>query len=159
MSFIAGGYTVTYDGATIGQIMDGITIEHVAQKQLIVGDNFGQTPQDAVYQGMECFVEFVCMEYNQAKAKLAFWPYHATFGTISTVGRTDVGSSLVKTLVMTSTAGTPAATQPTSVTATRAILAEGFPVRLLFAPALREIPFRFRLYPDASGLFFTIVES
>ena len=156
MAFIAGQYTVSYDGATIGQVRDGINIEHSFFKQLITGDNYAETPQDAVYRGGECFAEFVCLEYNNAKAKLAFWPYHATYGTIGTVGRTDVGSSLVKTLLLTSTAGTPAVTQPPTITATRAILAEGFPVRLLFAPALREVPLRFRLYPDASGLFFTL---
>lgn len=164
MPFIAGGYTVTYGGAALGQIADGITIEHFVNKQLITGDNYALTPQDAVYQGEECFMEFTLMEYNAAAARSAFWPYAASYGLHGIVGRLDVGSSLVAALVMTAVAGTPAASTPATVTASRAVLAEGFPVRILFQPALREVPLRMRLYlsdpagaaPDGTEAFFAL---
>ena len=159
MTFIAGAFNVKYGGAVVGQIQDGVTIEHFVNKQLIRGDNFAQAPQDAVYQGEECFAEFTMMEYNNGAALDAFWPYSATYGTMGNIGTLDVGSSLVKILLLDHTSlgtGTTAATQPTTFKATQAILAEGYPVRLLFAPALRTIPVRMRLYPTAAGVFFTL---
>jgi len=63
---IAGQYTATIGGLTVGQVTDGITIEHFANKRLITGDNEGLTPQDAVFQGLEVFVEFTLMEFNKA---------------------------------------------------------------------------------------------
>jgi len=162
MSFLAGKYTVTYDGATVGQTRDGIRIEWFANKQLITGDNEGLTPQDAVFQGYEVFIEFVCLEYNYVKTLLAAWPYSSTvwaLGNQGNVGRTDVGSSLAKVLILTNTPGTPAAGTPTTITCTYAVLAEGFPVQILMAPALREVPLRFRLYPNASHQFFVVVNS
>ena len=163
MAFIAGAYDVNYGGSSVGSISDGITIEHFVNKQLVTGDNFGSTPQDAVYQGGECFVEFTMMEYDNGFALDAFWPYDDAYGTLGVVGRMDVASTLYKVLLLDHTSllgtGTTAATQPTTLTADRAILAEGFPVRMLFGVGLREIPVRLRLYPNASGLFFATAQS
>lgn len=160
MGFIAGAYDVSYNNSSVGKIADGVTVEHFVNKQLITGDNYASTPQDAVYQGMEVFVEFTMMEYDNSYALDAFWPYHATFGNIGNIGALD--SSYWKVLLLnhaTLGTGTPAATQPTSFTADRAVLAEGYPVRLLYAPALRDVPIRLRLYPNASGEFFALVSS
>jgi hypothetical protein len=176
VSFIAGQYLVTFGDTTpvtLGQVNGGITIEHFMNKQLITGDNYGQTPQDAVNQGAECFMEFVCMEYDNNALHLAMWPYqtdlatppaHAPYGTLGVTGQTDVGSGMATNLVLTAVTGTPArpviaSGTPSSITATRAVLAEGFPVRLLYAPALREIPLRFRLYPSSSGVFFSLINT
>jgi hypothetical protein len=156
MAFIAGTFGVSYDAATIGITSGGITIEHYVNKQLITGDNKGLTPQDAVYQGEEVFVQFTCIEADNAKLKLAMWPYETAtgLGKLGVIGRTDVGSAIFKALVLSSTAATPAAAQPATFTAERAILAEGFPVAMVFGPSLRDIPLRFRLYPNASDLFY-----
>jgi hypothetical protein len=167
MAFIAGAFHCKYgtkaSEISVGQIQDGITIEHFVNKQLITGDNWASTPQDAVYQGMEVFVEFVLMEYDQAGALDVFWPYHGTFGTSGTIGSLDTG--LARSLLLDHTQigsgptlgfGTTAAAQPTTLQADFAVLAEGFPVRMLFAPAHRTIPIRLRLYPSEAGLFFTL---
>ena len=165
MTFIAGQYTVTYDTIgegtpnTIGQIESGFTIEHFQNKRLITGDNEGLTAQDAVFQGHEVFIEFVLMEYRDASdtTRPVFWPYHANFGTQGVVGRLDVASSIALQLILTVVAGTTAAVAaaPTSLTAPRAILAEGFPVRMSLAPDLRDIPIRMRLYPNSGRDFYT----
>jgi hypothetical protein len=155
MSFIAGAYTVTYNGMSVGQIEAGTTLEWLANKRLITGDNQGDSPQDAVYRGHDVHADFILMEYNASAAAAAFWPYSGTFGTQGTVGRLDVGSSLAKALVLTAVAGTPAAATPASLTAATAILAEGFPVRVLFAPDLRDIPLRMRIYPSVAGVFWS----
>lgn len=159
MSFVAGPMTAQYGAADLGQIKD-LVIEHVPRKRLITGDEHGSSPQDAVYQGMECFVEFTVIEWDAAGVQGAFWPYHATWGTqgagaTNTIGQTDVESTNGQILLLTEVVGTTAESDPNFLTATEAILAEGFPVEMLFAPDLREVPLRFRLYPVADA-FFTL---
>lgn len=157
MAFMAGAYTVTYNGSSIGQIESGIRITWQDRKQLITGDNEGRTPQDAVFQGKECFVEFTLMEYDNAQALLAFWPYAAAFGDQGVIGRLD--SSIVKQLIFTAVPGTPVATSqtggPLTITMAYAVLAEDYPIRIPFASRLRDIPVRMRVYPSSSGVFFT----
>lgn len=170
MTKIAGAFVVRLGGVHVGQIADGIVTEHFVNKQLITGDNEGLTPQDAVYQGHECFAEFTLLEYNQAGALDAFWPYNPTlagWGDQGAVGRLDVESGLAQVLLLNHVpvgtesggVGTTAATQPTTFTADRAILAEGFPVRMLYGVGLRAIPIRMRLYPNASGQFWVTTQS
>lgn len=155
MAFIAGQYTATWNANAVGQTADGFHLNWKFFKKLITGDNFAQTPQDAIYQGAEMFVGFTCIAYDAAAVQTLMWPYSATRWDMSTIGRTDVGSSLAKSLVLTAVAGTPAATLPASQTFLTSILAEGFPVELLFAPDLREVPLRLRVYPNSSGVFST----
>lgn len=152
MEFIAGGYTATLGASALGQTADGWRVSHSFFKRLITGDSYAQTPQDAVYQGAEAFSQGRLIEYNAAGAANAFWPYSTQIYDIGIVGRLDVGSSIVDALVLTAVTGTTAATAPATVTLSKSILAEGFPVEMLFAPDLREVPLRFRHYPyDASG--------
>lgn len=154
MSFLAGGYTATYNAQALGQTLDGFRISHQFFKRLITGDAYAEAPQDAVYRGMEMFINYTLIEYDAAGCALAKNPYGAAIHTMGTVGRTDVGSSIAKQLILTAVAGTPAATAPVTITFPRAILVEGFPVEILYAPDLREVPIRQRLYP-ASGTFGT----
>lgn len=155
MSFIAGRYSATLAASTVGQTKDGINIEHQVFKQLITGDNFAETPQDAVFRGMAVFCQFTLLEYNATAARAAFWPYGTAWLTMDTViGTLDTANAAQ--LILTALAGTPAAAAPATITLPDAILAEGFPVGLLMAPALREIPIRQRIYPNTSGVFGTL---
>ena len=155
MAFISGGYSVTYNAATVGQIANGIRISHEFFKRMITGDNYAETPQDGVFRGGQMFAEMTLLEYNATGAQLAFWPYSATIFTLGTVGRLDVASSLAKSLVLTAVAGTPAAAAPATQTHLTTILREGFPVELLYAPDLREVPLNMSIYPSSSGVFGT----
>lgn len=151
--FIAGRMTAFYSGATIGQVSDGFTIEHVPRKRLITGDVMGpDTPQDAVFRGHDVFIEFNLMEYDATSVSNVIWPY-GTLGAAPNVGRMDVASSLTAALILTDTgvAAVPAENKPHTLTADRAIIAPGFPVQLLLAPDLREIPIRMQLYPNTTG--------
>jgi len=153
MSFIAGPYTATWNSLALGQAAEGYRVSHSFFKQLVTGDSYAQAPQDEVYQGAEMFVQFRSIEYDAAGIATAMWPYGA-YLTMGQVGRVSVQQSLAMALVLTAVAGTPAATAPASLTGTKALLAEGFPVELAFEPALREVPIRMRLYPVA-GVFGT----
>lgn len=165
MSYIAGPFTASFDAAVVGQVKDGFNIQYFSNKQLIVGDNQGLTPQDAVNLGYECFVEFTLQEWDAAAAKDVFWPQTSgnlpTFGhsfneTTIPVGTLD--SSFWKQLILTAVAGSPAAglTGEDVYTFPRATLAENFPVDILLSARLREVFVRLRLYPDSSYRFFYV---
>lgn len=155
MSFIAGAYTATYDASALGQLQDGLRLEFSFFKKIITGDNFADTPQDAIYRGSQAFIQFICLEYNAAAVLKAIWPYGTVLLNMATkVGNLD--SAQAKSLVLTSTANTPAATAPATLTLPRSILAPNYPINLLFAPDLRTVPLRKQCYIDASGVYGTL---
>ncbi|MBC8868630.1 MAG: hypothetical protein H8E44_04400 [Planctomycetes bacterium] len=147
MSFITGPYTATYNSVACGQSADGYRVSHSFFKRLIQGDGYAQAPQDEIYQGAEMFIQFRMIEYNAAAVASAMWPY-GSYLTHGQVGRVSVQQSLVKSLVLTAVAGTPAASEPATLTLPKSILSEGFPVELLYAPDLREVPIRMRVFPS-----------
>jgi len=145
MTFIAGPYTATLNAMTIGIIEDGFDLENTADgKDLITGDNLGGSVQDGVYRGGQAFCSFTLLEPDLTQVKAALWPYAAE-GVVGQVGRLD--TNIAVALVLTAVAGTTAATEPATLTADLAILAENFPIRRLMASRARRIPMRLRLYP------------
>lgn len=153
-NIVAGPYTATWNSLACGQSADGFRISHQFFKRLVTGDKFAEAPMDAVYRGAEMFANFRLIEYNAAAIATVMWPY-GSFLTMGQVGRFDItgASAIAKSLILTAVAGTEAADSPASLTLTQAIIAEGFPVELLFAPDLREVPLRLRIYPSESGVF------
>lgn len=155
MAFIAGRYTAVWNSLALGQTAEGFRLSHSFFKRLITGDSFAEAPQDGIYRGGELFIGMNLIAYDSAALPSIMWPYAATFLDLGVIGRTDVGSTIAKSLVLTAVTGTPAASTPATLTLPNAILAEGFPVELLFAPDLREVPLRQRIYPNSSGVFGT----
>jgi len=155
MSFIAGAYTATLDASAVGQIEKGLNLEFSFFKRIITGDNFGDTPQDAIYRGAQAFIQYTLLEYNAAAVIKAIWPYGTVLLNMATkVGNLDSGS--IKSLIMTATAGTPAAAAPATLTLPLTILAANYPINLLFAPDLRTVPLRQQVYPSSQGVFGTL---
>lgn len=148
MSFIAGQYTVTYNGVTIGQLESGINIIQQSIVEPIRGDNLAESDQDFAYQGGNVFAELQSLEYNAIGVAAAFWPY-GSLGVVGLPGR--LGQDLAKALVLTAVAGTPAAATPATLTASKAILRPGQDLRLLFSPKLRKVPLVLQLLPYTSG--------
>lgn len=170
--FVAGGYTATWATAALGQTADGFRISHSFFKRLITGDLAADTPQDAIYRGREQFVGFTLIEAEEAGVADLTEPYFATTGVplaLGPIGNLDVqgdqadgtptaGAVKAKALVLTAVSGTVAANAgPATITFTFAVMAEGFPVEVLYAPDLREIPVRMRVYPDMTSSRFGTV--
>lgn len=153
MSFIAGRYTATLNAQSLGQTADGYRVSHSLFKRIITGDALAQTPQDAIVQGAEMFIATRLIEYNATGGLNAMWPLSSTIYDMGVIGRLD--SAIADSLILTAVASTPAAATPATATFLLTTLAEGFPVELLFAPDLREIPLRFRVYPSSQGVFGT----
>lgn len=148
MSFIAGGYTVTYDGNSVGQLFEGVTFTNVAHMEVIIGDNIARAAQDVVFQGIDVTSDFALMEWDVAAAINMYWPFGTAWLNAGVVGRVAKQQSLAKQIVMTAIAGTPAATQPATLTLPNSLLHEGFPVQHIFRPAHRRVPLRMRHFPD-----------
>ena len=175
MAFISGPYAVTYGGVALGVLQDGFGVEVTFEGEDIVGDNFGDTVQDTIYRGGNCFVDMVLQEADKGDnlsdagtygAQKSFWPWHtgpASNGEnfeLGQIGR--LAKALSAALVCTPYAGTSAAsiTDRDVYTFGAAIIAPGFNIRQLFAARLRQIPLRFRCYPSGSHAhtqeFFTV---
>ena len=166
--YIAGNYTVTYDGDAVGQTLRGVYLSHEFNKRMIVVDEEGDAPVDAIYRGRNQFIEFEIVEANRAVLNKILEPYvsgNTPFGA-AVIGQFDVGSEAggtcpgaAKQIVMTAAAGTcAAAAGPTTMTFPLCIIAEGFPMRINFNTDLRQVPLRFRVYPNASGVYGTQVD-
>ena len=152
--FRSGGYTATWNGLACGQTAQGYRLSHQFFKRIITGDSLAESPQDAVYRGAEMHIQFNLIEYAKAAIQTIMWPY-GTYLSMGIVGRLDMQQLICRTLVLTAVAGTPsaAALSPASLTFPyNTILAEGFPVELLMAPDLKEVPIRMRIYPS-EGVF------
>lgn len=158
--FVAGPYNVTLGGVSLGLMRGGEQspmVEISRFNQPIDNTHvWGRTRVGAVTLGGAAFANLVMMEYLTA-ANAVVWPY-STYGTCPPVG-TEEYDSLAAAMVFTAALGTMAASKPATLTATKAIISEDFPVRYSLGPILREVPLRFVLMPTgaagASTLAFT----
>lgn len=145
--FMAGAYTITWNSLALG-IMRGDeqspVLEYTALGRAIDNtDRYGRTRIDGIYQGGNWRATYTCEEYKAGPIAAAF-PFGA-IGVLGVIGR--LWSDIAQSLVLTSTAGTPAVATPATLTASKVLLAENFPVRLLFGPILREVPMQQMLLP------------
>lgn len=160
-TFAAGRYTVTYNAVDIGIAEDGHTLSWQVSKEKITNtDAYGDSDIDAVYRGMNVFLQTLCKEYKAGSVRPST-PYNsftasgaANHFDMGLIGRLD--TDVASTLVMTVVALTPAATAgPSTLTASEAILDANFNVDLFFGPRHRKIPIRWQLYPDSNIRYFT----
>lgn len=152
-SFMAGPFTATFNSLALGVVEDGFELEFFAGGEPIRGDNLGDMIQDVVQRGGDVFVNFTLLEWASALAALIFWPQGTTWGKVAATYTGSLATAAgAQALILSKvlTGSTPA-----SLTASKAILAPGFPVRSLFASRLRRVPIRMQLLPyDATGVTF-----
>lgn len=165
MTFIAGGYTATYNAKALGQVAEGHRFTYEVMKKIITGHLGADTPQDAVYRGQRRSAEFRLLEANAEGIADLLYPYSDTVGNeweLGVIGLLDVrgqggGSptSRTKPLVLTAIAGTSAANDSAAtITIPLSILANSYPVSVLLAPDLKEVPVRLDMYPNMSTLLW-----
>ena len=148
-TFIAGAYTGTYNAVAVGLTKEGFRLRFQFLKRLIDrSDQYGDTILDAVYRGCNVNLTLQAIEYKAGVTGPAF-PY-AALGVLGVIGRLD--SNIAQAVVLTSTAGTPAAAAPASWTGSKCILGENNNVEWVYDSSNRETPIGFRVYPyDATG--------
>lgn len=170
MTFIAGAYTATVrkrlngdlegtiaspTDTPLGQIEDGINVEFTQAFEPVRGDNMGDSIQDGVFRGGDCFMDFSLVEWDLALISGVFWPGADNTNTVATafanLGTLESGyigrlaTSLAFPIVLTKLTGPNAV--PAFIFAAKALLAPGYPARFILAPRLRRIPIRLQLYP------------
>lgn len=162
MTFVAGGYTLTYNAKALGQTADGIRMSYEIFKRIITGHLAAQTPQDAVYQGQNRTSSFRLINAEAAGIADLLYPYTATVGNewqLGIIGLLDVrgqgtGSPLARAraVVLTAIAGTTAANDAAAtITLPLSILHHNFPVDVLLAPDLKEVPIRLQHYVNMAA--------
>ena len=172
-NYIAGRHVVTFgeDGseADLGET-DGVDLEWTMHAEMFSGDNLGGSLQDGIYQGADVFVQATLLKFNQQSLDSfkAYWPWGKDHGTPAnqiqqlgklhkagagegTMGRLASNADVMRSLILTATAGTPAASNVLDFHQVK--LAAGFPIRMLMAPSLRRTPVRFQVYPDSTKWF------
>lgn len=147
LNIVSGRYTATYAGASVGQSSEGIKLSHRAFKRAVRGDAGAEMKQDSIYRGMQVDGDLRLIEYGAPGTLGMMWPYAATYLDPGIIGRADVASGIAKPLILTAIAG--ALATPNTITIPLACLADGFPVDLLFAPDLREVPIKLDIYAGA----------
>lgn len=145
---IAGRYTMTWNSLAAGLLSDaGIRLGLSIKEQLInKSDGYAQTLIESVYAGCDWNITLECLEYGAAMISTAINPHVATLGQLGTIA--TLGTAAAKALVLTSTAGTPAAAAPATLTATLAKQGQNSNTELSFTSQMRTVPLRFDLYPE-----------
>lgn len=160
-TFISGAFTGTYNAVATGMTRQGHEIEFTLKQETInESDLYGLTTIDAVLRGGDCFYQAEFREYKAGSLACFTTPFTGAVGGVFSaaepIGRLATGEALA--LVLTSVAATPAVATPATLTASQALLAEGYPVKLLYDSRLRPVPIRMQLYPSVStgtGTWFT----
>jgi hypothetical protein len=152
MSFVAGHYSATWNGTSIGTTERGFRLQMNNHHETVMIDDHGDAMRDAIQRGVDYRLTLEYVEYDLIKPVVA--SQAGTFGTMSKVGYTL--AALSKQLVLTATAGTSAALAGNiaTLTAPRAIILSD--TEILLANNLRKGPLTFLLLPDASGVHFTV---
>ena len=153
---VAGPYKGTYNATNIGICSDdGFKLRHTfAQDMVENSDQYGRTIIEGFYLGGNSYLDFTMLEWTAPMGTL-FDPYSGNdpgllFSAAKPISRAMTGLALP--VVLTATAGTPAATKPASVTGAQAILAPNFSREILFNPKHRVMPISLLLLPyDAGG--------
>jgi hypothetical protein len=155
-TFIAGRYSSTLAASDLGIAEQGYELIFTPKGELInESDAYGMALIEIVYRGVDSDIMFTSLEYKTGTIAAA-WPW-GTMGNSGIVGR--LGSAIASSLVMTSTAGTPAVATPATLTATRAILSPSTNVNLLFNSKLRRVPIRFNLLPADGSVAITFTQT
>ncbi len=151
--FIAGRYTGTLAGTSLGILEDGWRIRWQWLKEMINRtDAYADSDIDAVLRGINMHVGGVFKEILD-KTIEAVAPYTSLVASgVSAFSHPTVGqldTSHVEQLILTALAGTPAAATPFTCTFLSVIQAQD-PVDQVYGPTHRKIPFNFQVYPTSS---------
>ena len=164
-TFVSGRYAGTYDALDVGITRDGYELQLDSEMEDISEtDAYGLSVIDGIWRGGNCFLQFTSTAYKPGSLE-AFWPFGGPAegpgvlgvlfdGTLHEDINLPIGelaSNVAKSMVLTASKGTPAASSPATLTGAYALLARGAGGRLLFNSKLREVPVRLRLYPYEDG--------
>jgi hypothetical protein len=154
---LVGAYNGFWGGLAIGQIgIGGYKIRQTYNRRDVNFDSVGMTPVDTLFMGVNMFVDFVVMQYNEAAIKLMTWPWttrNLSNGAQTLVrGQTPAGGASMfdyaKPLVL---VACNQDLNPRCITFFRTIIAPDFEqVTNLSGVEERMIPMRMMVFPIAA---------
>ena len=154
---IAGRFSSTYGAADLGVTNDpGYKLSFTPSWELIQGtDAYADNVIEAIFLGLsQVSLDFITKEIKAGPAA-AITPF-TTFGFTGAqvfqsglVGRR--ATDIVGQVIMSATAGTPAASTPASMTFPYSMLHENVPVDQIYGARHRTIPIRFRILAYANS--------
>jgi hypothetical protein len=153
-TFISGRYAHTYNSVDTGITDDdGYALEQQTVEELIDdSDAYGGTIIDWIWRGRNVTLEYTGKAYK-AGSIVPYTIVSSALGILTNaanpIGR--LASNLAVASVLTAVANTPAEASPASLTASKALLAPGYPVKLLFTTKLRKVPVKLQLLPYDAG--------
>lgn len=158
-TFIAGRYSATFNAVDVGMSRQGFELEfRFKQEEIAESDLFGLTTIDMIMRGADAFLRATLKEYKTGSLAALWQIGGAALGKIASAA-VPIGvlaSSLAQALVLTSTAATPAAAAPATLTGSLACLAPNYNPRIIFDSRLREVPIEMILLPSLSGGNLTV---
>lgn len=152
-TFIAGRMSAVYNAVDVGITRQGHEIEIQLKAELIdETDLYGLSVIDAILRGGDAFYNAVFREYKAGSISCLTTPFTGTLGVLTSAAAPlgTLASDKALALVLTATTGTPAAAAPATLTASKALLAENYPVKIISDSRLKELPIRMRLFPYVS---------
>jgi hypothetical protein len=159
-TLVAGAYAATYNSVGVGITRQGFELQQQLKQEVIAeSDAYGEATIDWIYRGGDAFLQYLARAYK-AGSTTPFWPWGGGSLGVMVTAASPIGqlaSNVAVATVLSSTANTPAAAAPASLTASKALLAPNFDGRLLYDSRLREVPTRLQLLPYTSNPSTTIV--
>lgn len=153
-TWVAGRYSATWAASDLGVTRRGWELDVEFKEEAInETDLFGQAMVDAVMRGADVSLSAELTEWTTT-TRAAMWHIGGgTWGRIATTAA-PIGilkSSIAVALVLSSTANTPAAAAPATLTAAGAVYAANANPRVVLDSRLRTIPMRWQFLPSYSG--------
>jgi hypothetical protein len=153
-TMVAGRYSATFNSVDVGFTRQGFELEFMFKQEVIdETDLYGMSTIDAVLRGADGFVSAILREWKAGPKSILWALGGGVLGKVfsAAVPNGVFASDKALPFVMTSTANTPAAADPATLTASKAFIAPNYNPRILFDSRLRETPIRFQMFPYASS--------
>lgn len=107
-SFVAGHYTLTYNGVDVGTTEQGFEMRPRYSREDIKVDEMGDSLVDGIYRGYNITITASLSQWGASGRQAFQFPFDTVVGTlgkVDLVGQTMVGGGFAKQLVFTPVAG------------------------------------------------------
>jgi len=147
-TFVAGRYSTTWNSVDVGITEEGYKLNmKTLANPINKSDAYGDMLIDKIYRGINWSIIWLGLEYKAGSYGPAY-PW-ASAGVVGVIGR--LATAVSQSMVMTSTASTPAAAAPASLTAAASVISEDNNFELAFTSDNRKVPIKLDLMAYDSG--------
>ena len=143
----AGHYTAAWNSLAAGMTEDGIRWNINHRGSMVRYEEWSDNIIDMMNDGADVTIEFILKEWGAAAVQSMIWPWSSTFGKVDRTGIFAVDGGFAKSLVLTASTNSPAATDgPAVITFAKTILDPDIAVSINLDNRPRLIPIRLRTF-------------